>query len=110
MIKLGKHGWADKVEALGVEYDGGRGCWLYSSLDKDVHCMLLQAGAGHERAWAETFRPFEGSKGLLFSGGHKPEKHGLKAVAHYGGIYFVADEDPERHHNQARDMPLRYQV
>jgi hypothetical protein len=105
MIKLGKHGWADYVDALGVKYDGGHGCWLYSSLN--YRCCILQADLGHEAAWHKTFSPFEGQKGLLFSGGHKPEKYGLKAVASYGGIYFVIDADPYQHYNSDRDLPLR---
>lgn len=107
MIKLGRYGWADKVDALGVKYDGGNGCWLYSSLEKDIHHMLLQSQARHAMAWHRVFAPFEGQKGLLFSGGHKPEKYELKATASYGGIHFVADDNPERHRNNERDLPLR---
>ncbi len=110
MIKLGTEGWADKVEALGIEYDGGNGCWLYSSLSTDVRHMLLQAKARHAGKWYKIFSPFEGKRGLLFSGGHKPWKYGMKASAEYGGIYFVADEDPTRHHNRERDLPLRDRV
>lgn len=104
MIKLGETGWADFVEALGVR-DGHGECRLYSNQGKETWDSLLQAKLGHGEAWAETFRPFVGQAGLLFSGGHKPEMHGLVATASYGGIYFVADADPYRHHNHDRDLP-----
>ena len=110
MIKLGREGWADKVEALGIEYDGRNGCWLYSSSEKKTRHMLLQAKANHARAWFKTFSPFKGRSGLLFSGGHNPKKYGLKATAAYGGIFFVADNNPEKYHNRERDLPLRDRI
>lgn len=106
LIKLGETGWADRVDALGVKYDGAGGCWLFSSLETDVHHMLLQAKCGHAAAWNRTFSPFKGQRGLLFSGGHKPEKYGMKASVAYGGIYFVRDDNPEKYHNYERDAPL----
>jgi len=107
IIKLGTDGWANKVDALNIKYDGEGGCWLYSSLDKSN--MLLQAKQQHAAALAKVFSPFEGQKGLLFSGGHKPEKYGLQSTCSYGGIHFVKDGDPDRHHQPERDLSLQEQ-
>lgn len=109
MIKLGQTGWASRVEALDVVYDGGNGCWLYASFDKENRhrYFLLQAKARHAKALAEKFSPFEGRRGLLFSGGHRPERYGMKPAVSYGGIFFVEDSNPSRHHNSERDKPLR---
>lgn len=94
MITLGISGWADKVENLKIEYDGSNGCWLCSGSE-----AILQAGKGHEKSIYQTFLPFIGTSGLLFYGGHRSDKYGLKADTSYGGIYFVRDNDPERYHN-----------
>lgn len=109
MIKLGKTGWADKVEALDVVYDEGNGCWLYSSQDKENRHrhFLLQAQARYAKALAEKFSPFEGQRGLLFSGGHRPDRYGMKPTVSYGGIFFVEDSNLGRNHNSERDKPLR---
>ncbi len=108
MIKLGKTGWADEVVSLDVVYDGGNGCWLYASLDKENRHrhLLLQAQARHAKGCAKTFSPFQGQRGLLFSGGHRPEKYGMKPAVSYGGIFFVVESNPEKHHNPERDKPL----
>ncbi len=109
IIKLGQTGWASRVEALDVVYDGGNGCWLYASLDKENRHrhLLLQAQVRHTEALAKKFSPFKGQRGLLFSGGHRPDRYGMKPTVSYGGIFFVADSNPGRHHNYERDKPLR---